>query len=925
VKIRFVISQLRHRPGRALALGPAILAGSVAFVVLVAIVKTSGVELRGTVKSHFRATYDVLVRPKGSTTELERRERLVQDNYLSGIFGGISLGQYERIKALSGVQVAAPIANIGYVLPFGSIPVSIQRFVNREPVQLYRVRFQWLAHGSTSSYPGGEAYVYYNRVHRFLVGGGGKIRGLAEEIVPRRGPLSVCGGTAALYCFSSRSPRVNRSNFLRHETPPKGIGVLASGKFPALVAAIDPVQEERLLHVGSATVSGRYLLASDRGKNDANGRPIVPVLLSKRPYVEETLRATVERLRVRRPRDVPQLLIAGQCNSRLFPCPADARERPPKGWRSNTTAYSFLRSARGRVLGRTIARLADGYRSLVLAERAFGDLSTPNYWTVSQPTYRRNPDGSLEARTTTNSAEVLTRVFGGGAPPESRDLQFRRLRGHAATGQFLPTETAPAPTFRIVGRYDPRKLPGFSPLSRVPLETYYPPLLRPVGTASRRALHGRPLAPTQNLGDYIQQPPLILTTIRALPTFYANGTTRAAKAPISAIRIRVAGVTGPDARSRARIESVALRIHAQTRLDVDITAGSSPHPLTIRLPRGKFGRPALTLSEGWVQKGVVASFLRGAGRKQLALFALIPLICCLFLANGAYAAGRTRRAEIGTLLSLGWSRSAVFAVVLGEIVLIGAVAGALGVGVASVLVEALSLETSLLATVLVFPVAVAIALLAGLAPAWTAACATPLAALRPPVGEVKNGHHVSRLTGVALLNLWRVRTRALVAGSGLMLGACALTVLLAVQYSFSGVLAGTLLGDAIAFQIGGFDYLAAGLVIALAAVSIADVVYLNLRERQAELVTLRTLGWSELHLVWLICAEALALAGAATVLGVTLGLAIGVAFLDVPLSDLVVGGLAAAAGGLVAALVASLPPLWRIQRLTPTFVLAADE
>jgi ABC-type lipoprotein release transport system permease subunit len=159
---------------------------------------------------------------------------------------------------------------------------------------------------------------------------------------------------------------------------------------------------------------------------------------------------------------------------------------------------------------------------------------------------------------------------------------------------------------------------------------------------------------------------------------------------------------------------------------------------------------------------------------------------------------------------------------------------------------------------------------------------------------------VSRLTGLALLNLWRVRTRAVVAGSGLMLGACALTILLAVQYSFHGVLAGTLLGDAIAFQIGGFDYLAAGLVVALAAVSIADVVYLNVRERQAELVTLRTLGWNERHLVWLICAEALALAAAATLLGVTLGLTISVAFLDVPASDLVVGGLVAAGGGVVA-------------------------
>jgi putative ABC transport system permease protein len=230
VKIQFILSQLRHRPGRALALGAAILAASAAFVVLVAVVNTSGVELRGTVKNHFRAAYDVLVRPKGSTTAFERRERLVRDNHLSGIFGGISLEQYERIKALPGVEVAAPIANIGYALLQGDIPVSIQRFVNRDPLQLYRVRFEWLAHGGASSYPGGEAYVYYDRIHRFTAVRRGDFPGSPQEIVPGRGPVEVCGGLVpptheeanpfatglALFCFSSRTPNVNRNNFFAH-------------------------------------------------------------------------------------------------------------------------------------------------------------------------------------------------------------------------------------------------------------------------------------------------------------------------------------------------------------------------------------------------------------------------------------------------------------------------------------------------------------------------------------------------------------------------------------------------------------------------------------------------------------------------------------------------------------------------------------
>ena len=97
---------------------------------------------------------------------------------------------------------------------------------------------------------------------------------------------------------------------------------------------------------------------------------------------------------------------------------------------------------------------------------------------------------------------------------DEADVQFRRLRIRESL-RNAPS-AVPAPTLLVVGRFDPRKLPGFSPLSRVPLETYYPPELEPANAASRAALGGRPYLPNQNLGGYVQQPPLILTTLNAL-------------------------------------------------------------------------------------------------------------------------------------------------------------------------------------------------------------------------------------------------------------------------------------------------------------------------------------------------------------------------------------------------------------------------
>jgi ABC-type antimicrobial peptide transport system permease subunit len=149
-------------------------------------------------------------------------------------------------------------------------------------------------------------------------------------------------------------------------------------------------------------------------------------------------------------------------------------------------------------------------------------------------------------------------------------------------------------------------------------------------------------------------------------------------------------------------------------------------------------------------------------------------------------------------------------------------------------------------------------------------------------------------------------------------------VLIAVEQAFQGVLAGTVLGDAISVQIRGFDYLAVVLVIALAALSIADVLYLNLRERQAELVTLRTLGWEPRHLAQVVLEEALLIAVAASLVGALAGVLLGWLLLAAPIAPVLIGGIAAAAGGVLAAVVASLLPLSQIGRLTPPTVLASE-
>ncbi len=299
------------------------------------------------------------------------------------------------------------------------------------------------------------------------------------------------------------------------------------------------------------------------------------------------------------------------------------------------------------------------------------------------------------------------------------------------------------------------------------------------------------------------------------------------------------------------------------------------------------------------------------------------MTCAFFLLNGAFAAARARRRELGTLLCLGWPRRAIFTVLLGELALLGLLAGLLGAALAAAIVMAFALDVSLLRTLLVVPIALLLPVLAGLVPALRASREVPLAAVAPPVVARTSVRSVRGLGGLVLANLARVPQRTLVGVLGLAVGVAALTLIVGIDRAFQGTLVGTLLGNAILFRTSGLDFVALAVVIGLAACSLADVLFLNLRERAAELVTLRTLGWRQRHLAQMVALEAAGLGLAGGLTGALLGLALGL-LLGVSAPPLLGAATVAAAGGVLVALLASLLPLSRLSGLTAPVVLAEE-
>ncbi|MFI1193141.1 FtsX-like permease family protein [Micromonospora sp. NPDC020750] len=940
----FIWSQLRGRAGRSVALLAGVLVATTGFVVLTGATTTSRLDVTGTVERGTDVAYDILVRPKGTRTPLEAERRLVQPNYLSGLFGGITTAQYDQVKAVAGVDVAAPIAMLGYSTAPVPTPLDLTGAVDRSlDRQVIRVDPRFVAERGLSGAPGRPRYVYVT-THPLIYPRtdvpyssdatpytDGRSYPWADacgpaprEVLPDGRTRAVCDPRHARGSPGAYSEREEWSLVAVRMLPDgrfeAGTGVFADGgsgpsstsdrlriavslTVPLLLAAVDPAAEDRLVGLGGAVVDGRALGPDDTTTVkhiDSDEMLSVPVLATSSPFVDEELRASFTRLPAARPAgvDLAELERALRRGPEL---PAgDARHDVSAGWRTRISA----------------GLSPDGC--------CFGQLQT---MVQAGPTrYDRLPDGTLRvgalpAADPTVYGDQLT--FNPYPRPWLTDDTGARSLRKLPLKKGDPRNLVYR-SWRAVGVFDPEKLTGFSDLGRVPLETYEPPSAQGADARSRDALGGRPLEPGGNPAGHLSAPPLLLTSLASVPKLLAGGGSPQLTAPISAIRVRVADVGGYSERAAEQVRLVAERIAQATGLDVDITLGSSPAPQAVELPAGSFGRPALRLTEEWSALGVASVITKAVDRKSVALFVLVLVVCALFLGNAVAAAVRDRRSELAVLACLGWPARRIGALILGEVGALGLAAGLLALGLAVPLGAALGIDVGWRRALLAVPVALLLALVAGLTPALRAARAHPAAALRPPVATARWVRRPRTLAGLALANLARTPGRTLLGSGALAIGVAALTLVAAAGYAFRGAIVGNLLGDAVSLSVRDADRLAAVATVLLGAAAVADVLYLNIRDRAAELATLRAVGWTDAALTRLIGYEGFLLGALGALAGAALGLG-GAAWLvgDLPAALVLVAAVVAAAGVLITC-AAALVPAALLRRL-PTARLLAEE
>ncbi len=937
--IRLAVGQLRRRLGRTVALLFGIAVATTAFTVLTGAATTTQLQARGTVAANFRSNYDLLVRPRSSYTESERTQGLVRPNYQSGIFGGITTAQLAKIRAVPGVEVAAPVANIGYVPVDATVKVPIRPYLTGARQQLFRVGPVWTADRGLSRFTGAPIYVYVSRNPTTVVNSDAYTRGstlyrgqptYAEKVPGRSHPVPACTDymidltanaeavgdfdssfsyrdawaigrpTPIISCFYTDVPSVRLG-------APQGAGdwsfltARVPVSYPMLLAAVDPDAEAQLSGLDRAVVSGRALTEKDRPIGDAQSSSTVlkiPVLAASHLDLDESVSATVER---------------------LAPVPGAALTDALTGESGVTARVAALP-------GTKVATYGPVASSTTYAKVLSDGAAVNGYWTVGSSGYDRQ--GSALGVRSLPAPKTLF-VAGGFAiplPVGSDDLEFRPVTAHLLD-TVQQTKQQTYPFLNVVGQFDRAKVTGPTGLSGLTAEAYASAPLPGADSASRRALADRPLLPGTNLAGYAAQPPALLTTLAGAAPLLSSTLFPgvSAAAPISVIRVRASGIHGFDAVSRVRLDQVATAIAARTGLAVDVVAGASGVPTTVVLPAGEHGRPVLALREQWARKGVAYHVVSAVDRKSVTLFFLILAVCMLVVANAAAAAVRARHTELGVLACLGWRPARLFGIVLTELALTGLLAGVTGSVVAVPLAAALGQHLSVSRAALAIPAAVLLAALAGLLPATRAARAQPMDAVRAVARSPRHARAVRSVTGLALRGLRRVPGRTALGVASLAIGVAAVTVLTGVQHAFHGVVVGSLLGDAVAVQVRTPDVVALAAIMLLGAFGVADVLFLVTRDQAGELAVLQATGWTDAQLSGLVLRQGALIGLGGGLLGAAAGWAALAVFSAAPsTSGLLLPAAAGAAAGVVLGGLAALGPAILARRL-PTAALLSEQ
>lgn len=849
---QYVFLVLRRQPGKSALASSGFLLAACALILLSATTQTTVAQANQVISQSWRSSYDLVVLPPQA--QISSKETIPAD-LLEGYDGGISLQQYQQIKHLPGVEVAAPIAYIGYV----QMPVPRVLFSNEALAPGY-YRLDWTLsafNGQHEIVERKETTYYYHPSN------------CNTNYPPADLNNALFKQGVELDCNSS-------------DVPWSEFPTVDSGTF--LLAAIDPTAENQLVHLDKSITSGRMLSSQDalhvdtdpnlgRAFNCPNGSSDPSKCKSVPNY------------------DIPVLFhiqIPGQVTlkgkfTRIAPATLDPKTVLAHGGAAYLVNFPPLQSLFDGVVPlvqndpqrfstREIAWDGHSWQPFV---PYFG--KAPFYYNIN---FLYTPSGltyqSIAPPPGQSSPAYVVRPSGVQGP----EVAFRQLHSlHVAEGvnRFTPKAFY---YFDFVGKFAGDSLDAqFSnPLNWLPENTYTSPPAMLRYDAQGRPVTPTNLLPTTNPAGFMLQPPLAITTLAAAVRLRGDHI-------ISAIRVRVSGVDVANPASWKRVQQVAALIEQQTHLHVLVTLGSSPRPTLVYVPgvkKGQFGAqhdisPLGWIEERWIAIGVSIIYLAQLGATRLLLLAAVLSVCLGYLVVAFSALVASQRKEFAVLSAMGWRPWQPVRLFLAQALLLALGGGIVGLAAALLIATLLAATPIWLVVVWTLPAMLVLAFLSSLYPLWQIWRIRPAEILRAGSPVVSSR---TRLLGLPLWsfvppigalvvrNLTRSRPRTLITVVSLFLSAVLLVLMFSGILALHQTLTGTLLGDFVLLQTAVPQIAGCVIAVLLSFLSVADLLLLQVRERQQEIGLLQAIGWRPGPVQRLFVQEGLTLALVSTLPGV---------------------------------------------------------
>lgn len=792
------------------------------------------------VQDYWRTDYDILVRPAGSTFLYdETGNRLVEPNFLSGQQGGITDEQLALINSIDGIEVAAPVAFLGYFpvgMLIGGEEVDDDPANAEAPWLVYKdVRTFTMSDGWQEAVASDTFYTVENHSDDFSLDpytGALSFTGENGEKYPL--PQSITsvfanpsGGENKVWILGKENWESTLAYYEREHMQPF-YGYYYNGLFNLYlpVAAIDPQAEQALLGLEDALLEGRYLSSTDtyRGPNDTYSY-LIPVLINESSFQNISINIKTYRLTDPAQQNLSQSLSSG--------------------------GITYLEGMQSELLGEKITTLHDYFLQYIKNSMARGGVvgATMKTYLRPSPVQYTQTEGQKAALSISPSGTS----WYGPIPGVSADPAQGAYR-KALVDDFVLVEKHRGYTFEFapVGIYDLTGLAG-STINQVPQELYSAPtaLLREDGDGNVLQQEVT-IIPINNPLGYLSQPPVMVTTLPAAK-FLAQRDDY-----ISAVRIRVAGVETAGEASQRKIEKVAREIEELTGLQVDITLGSSPQTMLVDVQGSEKVQALGKLEELWVRQLVGITLQRDFTRFDSLLFAAMFFSFGVFIYTSAALNLTGRQQEIGVLKTIGWKDRRILGYLLSEALLLalitGCIAFAATLGITALLGHPITLDRA----GLVFPLMLGLMMLGTILPFGQAARRTPLSLLG--LGELQEGGgnaSAFNMRSLSSRSISKQRLRFATATLGLIPAFLALILFFFITVIMAGELSGSLLGQHIQILIQPYHYLVMGLILLVCQMILLNITTLNISKRQAEIGVLLTAGWKPATILFTFLKETL--------------------------------------------------------------------